>query len=118
MGSELGVFEEGHFSNFHHAVLRNPSEDIMAFASLFQGALKLELSLDLMRYDPEGAVFAMDALFGELMLVAVVVLLAFWWMRRVRGRKGQLCCSCNILRLFANAVSGPALRGKHRGHFS
>lgn len=68
MGFARGVFEEGHFSNFDHAVLRNPSRDIMAFAKLFQGTHKHELSLDLMRYDPEGAGFAMDALFGELML--------------------------------------------------
>jgi phosphatidylglycerol lysyltransferase len=64
----LGAFEEGYILNFDHAVLRNVSRDIVAFANLFQGADKHELSVDLMRYDPEGPGFAMDALFGELML--------------------------------------------------
>jgi phosphatidylglycerol lysyltransferase len=40
----------------------------VAFANLFQGANRHELSLDLMRYDPNGPNFAMDALFGNLML--------------------------------------------------
>lgn len=67
-GFALGAFEEKYVSNFDHAVLRNASGDIIAFATLFQGANKHELSLDLMRYDPDGPGFAMDALFGELML--------------------------------------------------
>jgi phosphatidylglycerol lysyltransferase len=67
-GFALGAFEEGYILNFDHAVLRNVSGDIVAFANLFQGADKHELSVDLMRYDPEGPGFAMDALFGELML--------------------------------------------------
>ncbi|MGB5559696.1 MAG: phosphatidylglycerol lysyltransferase domain-containing protein, partial [Paracoccaceae bacterium] len=67
-GFALGAFEEGYVSNFDHAVLRNAAGDIVAFANLFQGANKHELSLDLMRYDPDGPNFAMDALFAELML--------------------------------------------------
>lgn len=67
-GFALGAFEEGYVSNFDHAVLRNPAGQIIAFTTLFQGANKHELSLDLMRYDPDGPSFAMDALFGELML--------------------------------------------------
>lgn len=67
-GFALGAFDEAYVSNFDHAVLRSPSGDIAAFANLFQGANKHELSLDLMRYDPDGPNFAMDALFGELLL--------------------------------------------------
>ncbi|WP_323038125.1 bifunctional lysylphosphatidylglycerol flippase/synthetase MprF [Pararhodobacter sp.] len=67
-GFALGGFEETYVSNFDHAVLRNPAGEIVAFANLFQGANKNELSLDLMRYDPDGPGFVMDALFGELML--------------------------------------------------
>ena len=64
----LGGFEESYLSNFDHAVLRAPDGKIVAFANLFQGANKHELSLDLMRYAPDGPGFAMDALFAEMML--------------------------------------------------
>ncbi|MFT6677308.1 MAG: phosphatidylglycerol lysyltransferase [Sulfitobacter sp.] len=68
-GFALGGFEENYVSNFDHAVLKeNETGRIVAFANLFQGAAKHELSLDLMRYDPQGPNFAMDALFAELML--------------------------------------------------
>jgi phosphatidylglycerol lysyltransferase len=67
-GFSLGAFEPGYLSNFDHAALRNPAGNIVAFANLFQGANRHELSLDLMRYDPNGPNFAMDALFGNLML--------------------------------------------------
>jgi phosphatidylglycerol lysyltransferase len=67
-GFALGAFEEGYISNFDHAVLTRPTGDIVAFATLFQGANKQELSVDLMRYDPDAPGFAMDALFGEIML--------------------------------------------------
>lgn len=69
-GFALGAFEETYVANFDHAVLRNRSGEIVAFANLFQGANKHELSLDLMRHDPDGPNFVMDALFGELMLWA------------------------------------------------
>ncbi|TMV08457.1 bifunctional lysylphosphatidylglycerol flippase/synthetase MprF [Ruegeria sediminis] len=64
----LGGFDEGYVSNFDHAVLRDPEGRIVAFANLFQGGNKHELSLDLMRYDPDAPSFVMDALFAELML--------------------------------------------------
>ncbi len=67
-GFALGAFEEDYVSNFDHAVLRDKSGDICAFATLFQGANRHELSLDLMRYDPDGPNYIMDALFGEIML--------------------------------------------------
>ena len=40
----------------------------MAFANLFKSAQLHELSLDLMRYRPDGPGFAMDALFAQMML--------------------------------------------------
>jgi phosphatidylglycerol lysyltransferase len=65
----LGYFDDAYLGNFDHAVLRHVETGrIVAFANLFQGAHKHELSLDLMRYDPAGPKFAMDALFGALML--------------------------------------------------
>ncbi|MGB3243049.1 MAG: bifunctional lysylphosphatidylglycerol flippase/synthetase MprF [Sulfitobacter sp.] len=65
----LGYFDDAYLMNFDHAVLRHVETGrIVAFANLFQGAHQHELSLDLMRYDPAGPKFAMDALFGELML--------------------------------------------------
>lgn len=68
-GFALGGFDEAYVSNFDHAVLKEKDTGrIVAFANLFQGADKFELSLDLMRYDPQGPSFAMDALFAELML--------------------------------------------------
>lgn len=68
-GFSLGYFDDRYLSNFDHAVLRHVETGrIVAFANLFQGANRHELSLDLMRYDPEGPSFAMDALFAELML--------------------------------------------------
>ena len=67
-GFSLGAFEEAYIANFDVAVLRSPTGEIVAFANLFRGANLHELSLDLMRYRPEGPGFAMDALFAELML--------------------------------------------------
>lgn len=64
----LGGFEETYVSNFDHAVMRDPEGQIVAFANLFQGGNKHELSLDLMRYYPDGPGFVMDGLFAELML--------------------------------------------------
>ena len=49
-------------------MLRAPQTGrIIAFANLLKGA-RVELLVDLMRYLPDGPNFAMDALFGELML--------------------------------------------------
>ncbi|MEM8630033.1 MAG: bifunctional lysylphosphatidylglycerol flippase/synthetase MprF [Pseudomonadota bacterium] len=64
----MGGFEEGYVSNFDFAVLRDPTGKIIAFANLFQSGHKHELSLDLMRYIPDGPNFAMDALFAEMMV--------------------------------------------------
>ncbi len=67
-GFALGGFDDDYLSYFDHAVLRNgETGQIMAFANLFQGGHKSELSLDLMRYEPESPSFVMDALFAEMM---------------------------------------------------
>ncbi len=67
-GFALGGFDDDYLSYFDHAVLRNgETGQIMAFANLFQGGHKSELSLDLMRYEPDSPSFFMDALFAEMM---------------------------------------------------
>lgn len=67
-GFSLGYFDEAYLGNFDTAVLRAPeSGRIVAFANVLTGA-RVELSVDLMRYDPNGPKFAMDALFAEIML--------------------------------------------------
>ncbi|WP_281994739.1 bifunctional lysylphosphatidylglycerol flippase/synthetase MprF [Ruegeria faecimaris] len=67
-GFALGGFDETYLSYFDHAVLRNgETGEIVAFANLFQGGQKSELSLDLMRYEPDSPSFVMDALFAEMM---------------------------------------------------
>lgn len=67
-GFALGGFDEKYLSYFDHAVLRNGATGrIVAFANLFQGGNKSELSLDLMRYAPDCPSFVMDALFAEMM---------------------------------------------------
>ncbi|MEP5091063.1 MAG: phosphatidylglycerol lysyltransferase domain-containing protein, partial [Paracoccaceae bacterium] len=65
----LGAFADDYNKYFDHAVLRKTDTgEIAAFANLFQSGNKNELSLDLMRYQPDGQNFVMDALFAELML--------------------------------------------------
>lgn len=67
----LGNFDEAYLRAFDHAVLRKAETgQITAFATLWKGAGRHEMAVDLMRYDPAGANFAMDALFGELLLWA------------------------------------------------
>ncbi|MGZ9810729.1 bifunctional lysylphosphatidylglycerol flippase/synthetase MprF [Pseudoroseicyclus sp. H15] len=67
-GFSLGAFTEDYMRNFDVAVLREPGGSIVAFANLFEGAGRHELSIDLMRYSPSAPNFAMDALFAELLL--------------------------------------------------
>ncbi len=67
-GFALGGFDDAYLSYFDHAVLRDETGKIMAFANLFQGGNKSELSLDLMRYEPDSPSFVMDALFAEMMV--------------------------------------------------
>nr|WP_152467019.1 bifunctional lysylphosphatidylglycerol flippase/synthetase MprF [Sulfitobacter sp. THAF37] len=67
-GFALGAFTESYMRNFDVAVLKDPEGRIVAFANLFRGADRHEISVDLMRYLPDAPHFAMDALFAELML--------------------------------------------------
>ena len=68
-GFSLGACTPDYLAQFDHAVLRQADTGrIVAFANLMQGAGRSELSLDLMRHDPQGPKFAMDALFGHIML--------------------------------------------------
>ncbi|WP_282118647.1 bifunctional lysylphosphatidylglycerol flippase/synthetase MprF [Ruegeria atlantica] len=67
-GFALGGFDDEYLSYFDFAVLKKADTGkIVAFANLFQGGNKSELSLDLMRYEPDGSNFIMDALFAEMM---------------------------------------------------
>ncbi|MEZ5721493.1 MAG: bifunctional lysylphosphatidylglycerol flippase/synthetase MprF [Paracoccaceae bacterium] len=67
-GFTIGAFDPAYLANFDTAVLRAPETgEIVAFANLLRGA-QVELSVDLMRYHPDGPKVAMDALFAELML--------------------------------------------------
>ncbi len=65
----LGHFSKTYLSEFDCAVLRKESR-ILAFANLWRGAEKEEMSVDLMRYLPDEGNFLMDALFGRLLLYA------------------------------------------------
>ncbi|MEX0328980.1 MAG: bifunctional lysylphosphatidylglycerol flippase/synthetase MprF [Ruegeria sp.] len=67
-GFALGGFDDDYLSYFDFAVLRDSKTGkIWAFANLFQGGNKSELSLDLMRYEPDSPSFVMDALFANMM---------------------------------------------------
>ena len=75
-GFALGACEIHYLANFDHAVLRMPADPatgapgpVVAFANLMRGD-GIEASVDLMRYDPEGPKYAMDALFAETLLWA------------------------------------------------
>ncbi|WOI57987.1 bifunctional lysylphosphatidylglycerol flippase/synthetase MprF [Palleronia sp. LCG004] len=70
-GFTMGRFDPEYLSNFDHAVFRDRETGrIAAFANIMRGAEGEEVSVDLMRYDPEAKGVSMDALFGELMLWA------------------------------------------------
>jgi len=66
-GFSLGFFREDYLQHFPLAVVRH-DERIVGFANVLQGAHKHELSVDLMRYRPDGPAAVMDYLFVELML--------------------------------------------------
>ena len=73
----LGGFDPTYLSNFPVAVMRrrrhaeegqSPTGEIVAFANLWPGDGRAELSLDLMRHSPDAPSVTMNALFAELML--------------------------------------------------
>jgi phosphatidylglycerol lysyltransferase len=66
-GFSLGRFDEPYLSEFDCAVIRKDGE-IVAFANLWQGANRHELSVDLMRYRPGVSKVLMDALFARLLM--------------------------------------------------
>lgn len=66
----LGFFDEAYLKLTPIAVVRNEQGQIKAFANLWQTASKHELSIDLMRYQPDSPKGIMDYLFAQLMLWA------------------------------------------------
>lgn len=65
----VGYFDAEYLRHFPVAVVQKEG-DILAFANLWPGADKEELSIDLMRYLPEAPEGAMEYLFIKLMLEA------------------------------------------------
>lgn len=67
-GFSLGFFDRAYVARFPAAIVRNADGRIVAFANLWQGAAREELSVDLMRYDEDAPKGVMDYLFGQLMI--------------------------------------------------
>ncbi len=67
-GFSLGFFDEDYLRRTDVAVIKDGSGQIRAFANLWQTTNRQELSIDLMRYDPESPKGIMDFLFAELMM--------------------------------------------------
>lgn len=63
----IGFFDEKYLNNFPAAIVRNETE-IVAFANIWTGAEKEELSVDLMRHSPNAPDRTMEYLFVKLML--------------------------------------------------
>ena len=66
-GFSLGRFEPQYLQNFPMALAIKEGR-IIAFANVLQGDKKEELSVDLMRYEPDATRDVMEFLFIELML--------------------------------------------------
>ncbi|MCC7201971.1 MAG: bifunctional lysylphosphatidylglycerol flippase/synthetase MprF [Nitrospirae bacterium] len=66
-GFSLGFFDEEYLKEFPAAVIRRDNS-IMAFANLWLGGEKEEISIDLMRHLPDAPNGLMDFLFTEIML--------------------------------------------------
>ncbi|MCO6048178.1 bifunctional lysylphosphatidylglycerol flippase/synthetase MprF [Mesorhizobium sp. RP14(2022)] len=66
-GFSLGFFDEEFMRHFDTAVMKQNGR-IVAFANLWRGANKHELSVDLMRHAPDAPKIIMDALFARLMM--------------------------------------------------
>jgi phosphatidylglycerol lysyltransferase len=67
-GFSLGFFDENYVRSTDVAVIKDETGQIKAFANLWQTTGREELSIDLMRYDPDSPNGIMDFLFAELML--------------------------------------------------
>jgi phosphatidylglycerol lysyltransferase len=68
-GFSLGFFAPEYIARFPVAVVERDGR-IVAFANIWQGAQRIELSVDLMRYDHDAPKDVMDALFVHIMLWA------------------------------------------------
>ena len=66
-GFSMGFFSETYLDRYPMAVVRQHGR-MMAFANVWQGAGREELSLDLMRYRPEAPHSIMEYLFLQIML--------------------------------------------------
>lgn len=67
-GFSLGFFSESYLARYDIALVRDHQGTVIAFANLWRGAEKRELSPDLMRYVPDAERSVMEYLFIELML--------------------------------------------------
>jgi len=67
-GFSLGFFAEDYIRRTDVAVIKDDAGQIKAFANLWQTTGREELSIDLMRYDPDSPKGIMDFLFAELLL--------------------------------------------------
>ncbi|APY15797.1 bifunctional lysylphosphatidylglycerol flippase/synthetase MprF [Brucella sp. 10RB9214] len=65
-GFSLGYFNDEYLKRFDIAVLKKDGE-IVAFANIWRGADKYEITVDLMRYMPNVHKLLMDALFAKLL---------------------------------------------------
>jgi len=68
-GFSLGFFNEEYLKRYPVAIIQK-GQKIIAFANIWMGADKEEISIDLMRYHPEAPPGIMDYLFIKLMLHA------------------------------------------------
>ncbi|HUU41296.1 MAG TPA: bifunctional lysylphosphatidylglycerol flippase/synthetase MprF, partial [Desulfatiglandales bacterium] len=66
-GFSLGFFDAEYIKRFPIGIVRKDGK-IVAFANIWQGAEKEELSVDLMRYLPDGPHNVMEYLFVQIML--------------------------------------------------
>lgn len=66
-GFSLGLFDEGYLGRFPAAIVRK-GDSLIAFANIWMGAEKEELSADLIRYHPEVHRSTMEYLLLRLML--------------------------------------------------
>ncbi|MBB3998974.1 bifunctional lysylphosphatidylglycerol flippase/synthetase MprF [Aureimonas pseudogalii] len=66
-GFSLGYFDPAYLQHFDMAVMKKDGA-IVAFANLWRGADKQELSIDLMRFRPDVSKVIMDALFARILL--------------------------------------------------
>lgn len=66
-GFSLGYFDDDYMMRFDLVVLKQDGE-IVAFANLWRGGDKYEITVDLMRYMPNVHKLLMDALFAKLLM--------------------------------------------------